>query len=179
MPFPTTQWGNIGNTLQAFGASNPGADVYAAIPGPSATVPGSADGPVLGNFQLLADGTCVQFLQAVASTAKSAALIISVWKNVFQVTPSTSINQLVIAVNDRSNTVLSTLFSTANYGCSWFTVKGLAFILTAASVNAQTIVASSSTTGVVYGATAGTDLQSNMVNTVTTTGAAISPVFIS
>jgi hypothetical protein len=167
MPFPTTQWGNQG-TLNGIGA-----DVYSTLPGPSASVPGSADGPVLGNFTVLADGSAVQFLQTVATTAANVACQISAWQNVYQVTPTTAINQLVVAVND-----LALQSLTANY-FTWFKVRGLAFPLVASATAAKAIVASSATAGTLYAATAGTDLQGDMVNTALVGGsAAASPVYM-
>ncbi len=173
MAFPTSQWGNIGNTLAA---TQVGADVYTTIPGPSASTPGSADGPVLGNFQVLADGTFIQFLQATATFNKNLAgkvATATAWQNNFVTIPTAAANDLVICINDRGLTNLS-----ASY-CTWFTMRGLAFAQTAASVAAGKIVAASGTAGTLYGATAGTDLQGNMVNTVVVGGsAAVSPVYI-
>jgi hypothetical protein len=173
MAFPTTQWGNIGNTLASTQVS---ADVYTAIPGQNATTPGSADGPILGNFQLLADGTFVQFLQALATFNKNLAgkvATATAWQNNFVTIPTAAANDLVICINDRS------LANLTNTYCSWFTLRGLTFAQTAASVAAGKIVAASGTAGTLYGATAGTDLQGNMVNTVVVGGsAAVSPVYI-
>jgi hypothetical protein len=173
MPFPTTQWGNIGNTLAATQVS---CDVYTAIPGPSATTPGSASSPVLGNFQLLADGTFVQFLQATATFNKSLAgkvATATAWQNNFVTIPTAAANDLVICINDRA------LANLAASSCAWFTERGLAFPLTLNGVAAGKIVAASGVAGQLYGATAGTDLQGNMVNTVLVGGSpAASPVYM-
>jgi hypothetical protein len=171
MPFPTTQWGNIGNPLDSSATT---ADVYSTRPGPSATTPGSANGPVLGNLQILADGTFVQFLKTVATTTYNQALSFSDWESEFQVTP-TSTNDFVVAVNDRAGSTTIT----ANY-FSWFTVKGLAFALCEANVPARDVVAAGATAGVLAAAVAATHLQGNIANTVVVGGAqAASPVFIS
>lgn len=172
MSLPTSNWGNIGSGFPV--VSPNGADVYTTPPGPSTSVPGSANGPILGNYTILADGTAVQFLKALGAIALNAACRVSSWPNAYVVQPTSAINQECIAVNDRGLTVLS-----ANY-CTWFTRKGLAYPLTAAAVAAGAIVAPSSVSGTLYAATAGTDLQSNMVNTVVVGGAAAaSPVLIS
>lgn len=175
MALPTTQWGNVGNTLQAFTAQNPSADVYLSIPGPNATTPGSSDGPVLGNFQCLADGTFVQFLQATATFNKQLAgkvATATAWQSNFVTIPTAAANDLIVCINDRGGQNLAPL------SCTWFTMRGLAFCQVAASVAAGKIVASSGTTGVLYGATAGTDLQGSIVNTVVVGGAqALSPVY--
>lgn len=173
MSVPTSQWGSVGTGTPV---ANPnGALVFQTPPGPNTTTPGSSNGPNLGDYQYLTDGTRVQFLKALGAVALNAACKISTWANgAFTVTPTAAINKLVVAVNDRGLTVLA-----ANY-CTWFTVKGLAYPLVAASVAADTIVAASAVSGTLYAATAGTDLQGNMVNTVVVGGAAAaSPVFIS
>lgn len=176
MAFPTTQIGNIGNTLQAFTAQNPSADVYLSLPGPSATVPGSASTPVIGNFSILADGTFVQFLQALATFNKGLVgkvATATAWQNNFVTIPTAAVNDLVICVNDRCNQNLA-----AN-SCTWFTLRGLAFAQTLNAVAAGKIVAASGVAGQLYGATAGTDNQGDIVNTVLVGGsAAISPVYM-
>lgn len=177
MSFPTTQWGNVGNTLQAFSGTNPSADNYLSIPGPSATVPGSASSPVLGNFVYAADGTFIQFLQVLATFNKNLVGKINTtttfWQNNFVVIPTAGVNELVMCVNDRSNVNM------ASASCSWFTLRGLAFAQTAASVATNKIVAASATAGTLYAATAGTDLQGTMTNTVVVGGsAASSPVYM-
>lgn len=178
MSFPTTQWGNVGNTLQAFSSTNPSADVYTAIPGPSATTPGSASSPVLGNFQILADGTFVQFLQTLATFNKALVGKINTtttfWQNNFVVIPTAGVNELAMCVNDRSNTNL------ASASCTWFTLRGLTFAQVAASTATNKILAASATAGTLYAATAGTDLQgSTFTNTVVVGGsAAPSPVYM-
>lgn len=178
MSFPTSQWGNSGYTLGFPTAQTQvqQADAYSVYPGQSATVPSAGAGPLVGNYTLLPDGTQVQFLQATATFNKNLAGKIAtatVWQNNFATIPTAAANDLVICVNDRS-----ALNLTANY-YSWFTVKGLAFAQTAASVAAGKIVASSATAGTLYGATAGTDLQGTIVNTVVVGGsAAVSPVLM-
>lgn len=173
MSFPTTQWGNVGNTLASTQVS---ADIYPIVPGPSATVPGSADGPVLGNFQILADGTFIQFLQVTATFNKNLAgkvATATAWQNNFATIPTAAANDMVVCINDRG------LANLASANCTWFTMRGLTFAQTAASVAAGRIVASSGTAGTLYGATAGTDLQGDMVNTVVVGGsAAVSPVYM-
>lgn len=173
MSFPTTQWGNVGNTLASTQIS---ADIYTSIPGPSATVPGSADGPVLGNFQWLPDGTFIQFLQATATFNKNLVgkvATATAWQNNFVTIPTAAANDLVICVNDRGLANLVAL------SCTWFTMRGLAFAQTLNAVAAGKIVAASGVAGQLYGATAGTDLQGNMVNTVLVGGApASSPVYM-
>ncbi len=171
MPFPTTQWGNIGNPLNS---SAPTADVYSTQPGPSASVPGSANGPVLGNTQILADGTFVMFLKTVATTTYNQCLTFDDWQSAFEVTP-TAVNNFVVAVNDRAGSTTIT----ANY-FSWFTTKGLAFALCEANAAAKAVMAAGATAGVLAQAVAATHLQGNIANTVVVGGQqAASPVFIS
>lgn len=174
MPWPTTSWGGQGNPLYPTTSTNPAAEVYPSVPGVTTTTPNSADGPAPGNISILADGTFIQFLIAAATIAANVACITSgVWQNTFKVTPCTAINQLVMAINDRTGVSV-----TVNQ-CTWFTTRGLAFPLVAASVAANKIVASSGTAGVLYAATPGTDLQSSMWNTVVVGGAqAASPVYL-
>lgn len=174
MSSPTSMWGNYGNPLYATTLQNPTADIYPNVPGVTTTTPNSTDGPPLGQNVVLPDGTFTQFLQAVGTLAASAACIISgAWQNNFVVTPLTAINQLVVGVNDRGGAALA-----AN-NCTWFTTRGLAFPLTAATTAAGKIVASSAVSGTLYGATPGTDMQGNMVNTVLVGGSvAASPVYI-
>jgi hypothetical protein len=173
MPFPTAQWGNQG-TLGSLGA-----DVYSSLPGPSASTPGSADGPVLGNFSLLADGSAVQFLQAYASTPLNSAMYIQTWQTNYQVRPTTAANQMVVAVNDLSLVAMTTAYSTNFYGCTWFKVKGLAFPLVNATVAANIFVASSTEVGTLAAVVVGTDIQANIVNTVLVGASdAASPCFI-
>ena len=174
MSLPTTLWGNL-------------YDVYTTIPGPTSSNPSASDGPVLGNSAILADGSQVQFMQFVTSTstAANAALETSGNGNLYKVTATTGTNTLCIAVNDLSggsatnnNTATSGGIVTVNY-CAWVKRKGLAFPLVAASVGAAAIVAPSGTAGVLYAATAGTDLQGNIVNTVVVGGSqAVSPCFM-
>lgn len=169
MPFPTTQWGNIGNPLNS---SAPTADIYSTQPGPSASVPGSANGPVLGNYQILADGTAVQFLKTTATTPINSAMTTNTWTS-FQVTPTTGVNQGVVAANDRT----SSTSVTANY-YTWFTVRGLAYILCKATL-AKNAMASSSATGGTLDGTAVGSYQGNLVNTILVGGSdAASPVLI-
>ena len=170
MTLPTSLWGNFGNTLYT---GFPTADVYSVLPGPTTTTPGSSDGPHLGDWGVLEDGTEIQFLQTVATTANYAACKASVWKNAYEVTPTTAVGNICYAVNDRAGQSL-----TANY-YTWFTKRGLAFPLVAASVGAAAVVAPSSTGGTLYAATVGTDGQWNLQNTVAVGGtAASSPVLI-
>jgi hypothetical protein len=170
MPFPTTQWGNVGNPAAATPTY---ADVYTTAPGPNATTPNSADGPVLGNFQTLADGTEIQFLQAVGAIAKNASCVLSSWQNAFVVAQTTAATQLAIAVNDRGNTILA-----ASY-CTWFTREGLAFPLVAASTAANAALAPSATAGVLAITVPGTTNQANIVNAVVVGGSqAVSPAII-
>jgi hypothetical protein len=175
MSLPTTLWGIIGNPLFPTSSTNPTATVYQTAPGPNTTTPSSADGPVLGNFAILLDGTFVQFLQASGSIASNAACRLTLpWQSVFQVQATSAVGQICMAVNDRSQAALS-----ANY-CTFFTLRGLAFPLVAASVAAGAIVAPSGTAGTLYAATVGTDGQWTMENTVVVPGggAALSPVYL-
>jgi hypothetical protein len=176
MTFPTSNWGNL-------------YDVYSAIPGPTSSIPGSSDGPTLGNFLLLADFSCAQFVQLTTgpSTPANYALQVGLtWQTDYLMTATTAKNQLVIGVNDlaggfatNNNTATSGADVPYNY-CAWVKIKGLAFALTAASVGQGAIVASSGTPGLLYAATAGTDLQGNIVNTVAvgSGSGAVSPVFL-
>jgi hypothetical protein len=127
-------------------------------------------------LSILADGTFVQFLVAKGAIAANAACTFATataWQNNFGVIATAAINTLVIAVNDRA------LAALVSGNCTWFTERGLAFATTAATVAAGKIVAASSVAGTLYGATAGTDLQGNMANTVLVgASAATSPVYI-
>jgi hypothetical protein len=127
-------------------------------------------------------------VQLTTTTSTGANYVLQVgaaWLTSYEMKATSAINQLVIGVNDVSggsatnnNTATSGSVVTNNY-CAWVKVKGLAFALTAASVGAGAIVASSGTAGELYAATAGTDLQGNIVNTIVVGGsAAVSPVFI-
>lgn len=165
MSFPTTLWGNL-------------YDIYTTVPGPTASSPGSSDGPVLGNAASLADGSVVQFMKFVTatSTAANAALIISGNANLYQVTASTAANQQVIAVNDVSggsasnnNTVSSGGIVTVNY-CAWVKRKGIAFPLAKANAGATVMLVSGTTAGILAAAIAGTDIQGNIVNSVVVGG---------
>jgi len=169
MSLPTTQWGNTGVI------SGTTADIYSTLPGPTSSTPGSADGPVLGNYQILADGSAIQFLKFTATTTQyKACQVGAAWQNAYDVTPTTAANQACIAVNDLAGSTTIT----ANY-YTWGKVKGLAFPLVAASVAAGAVVAPSATSGTLYAATAGTDLQSNIVNTIVVgASAASSPCLI-
>lgn len=165
MSVPTSTWGNTGYTLGFPTAltQTQQATSWSSFPGPTATVPGSSDGPPLGQAIILPDYTTVQALVAGATTAFSLATKVSTavaWQNNFTVIPTAAANDLVVAINDRSGISLS-----ANY-FTWFTIKGLAFPLTLNATAAGKIVAASGVSGQLYGATAGTDLQGTMVNTV-------------
>lgn len=165
MPLPTSTIGNVGNPLDS---NNKGADVYTSVP----TV-GSGEGPALGEHQILADGTFIQFLKAVATTAANLAVMISAWQSVFQVTPTTATGQGVLGVNDRS------LSSLSNGYCTWFTLRGLAFPKVKANVAAQAPVGSSATSGTLDTASAANTGDRVMINTVVVGGAdAVSPVYI-
>ena len=174
MSFPTT---NCGNTY----------DVYTTIPGPTASVPNSSDGPVLGNWSLLPDGTAVQFVQFVTatSTAANAALIANAaalstnWS--YLVTSASAANQLLVGVNDLSGGSASNPHSltsggvvTVNY-CAWITVRGVCFPLVKANAAADAILITTSTLGKLD---AGTDA-GNCVNLVLVGGSdAASPCLL-
>lgn len=175
MALPTSQWGNTGvNLFASIAAGNFSADVYSTAPGPTTTTPGSADGPILGNYQTLADGTFVQFLQASGTIAAYAAVKPTLpWQLAYQVSATGAANDFVIAANDRSFAALS-----AN-NCTWFTLRGLAFPLVAASVSTVRVAQTDTTAGTLKAAVAGTNFQSNLYNTVAvgSGGAAASPVY--
>jgi hypothetical protein len=178
MPFPTTSWGNQGATLGFPTALTSAQQAYVVngLPGPTASLPGSTDGPQIGGYTLLPDGTYVQFLQAGAGVASGNVCKISTavaWQNNFTVINTAAANDGAVAVNDRAGIALLT-----NY-CTYFTRQGLAFALTLNAVAAGKIVAASGVAGQLYGATAGTDLQAFGVNTVLVGASpAASPVLI-
>lgn len=167
MTVPTTAWGNF-------------SDIYTAIPGPTATSPGSSDGPVLGNAFQLSDGTMVQFLQFTGTTtANQACKFGATWATDYKVLPTTATSSPVIAVNDRSGSTYPTGASVTATYCAWGTVKGLCYPLAAATTAANAFVAASGTAGVVETAVAATHFQGNMVNTVIVGGSqAASPCYI-
>lgn len=174
MSFPTTLWGNT-------------YDVYSTVPGPTASSPGSSDGPVLGNFAILADGTCIQFMQLVTATSTGAyhALKFSGSPASYLLTDTTAANQQVVAVNDLSGGSASNQHSatsgaavTHNY-CAWVTVRGLCFPLTLNGTAADAFVCSTGTAGQVATVTVGSDIQGNLSNLVLVGGSpASSPSFL-
>lgn len=148
MALPSSSWGQ----------SN-WSDVYTAIP--------TGSGLPLGQVEMLYDGSFVQFLQFVASTAANKACTISGSAINYQVTPTTAAEQLVLTCNDRSGGGLNTsnvTIAANSYG--WATIRGIGYPLLTAATAAGKFVVSTSTSGTLSAFTAGTDIQSNIYNTV-------------
>jgi hypothetical protein len=117
------------------------------------------------------DGSAIQFVQYVATTASFAAVHLSAWQNAYQVTPTTATLQPVLGCNDQS-----LISITANY-CGWMKTSGLMFPLCAAATAKEAVVVSSATLGTLTTVTAGTSVEFDLVNTVLVGGvAASSPV---
>jgi len=161
MPFPTASWGQANWS-----------DVYTALP--------VGSGLQLGSTELLFDGSIVQFLQFVASTIAGAACTVYGSAINYQVTPTTAALQLVLTCNDRSGGGLGTgQVTIAANSYAWGTIRGIAYPLVATTIAAGKFLVSTTSTGVLSAFTVGTDIQSNIYNTVTVGGAnAQSPVQI-
>jgi hypothetical protein len=134
----------------------------------------------LGMTEILFDGSFVQFLQFVATTAANKACTVSGNATAYTVTPTSAAEQLVQCVNDRCGGGLGgTIVSVAANDYAWGTIRGISYPLVAASAAANKFVVSSSTSGTLAVYTAGTDIQGNIYNTVVVGGsAAASPCLI-
>lgn len=160
MPFPTSTWGQPNFS-----------DQYTALP--------TGSGLQLGSTEFLFDGTLVQFFQFLASTTANKACTFSGSSLAYTVTPTTATLQFVLTCNDRSGGGLAgTITTVAANSYAWGTVRGTGYPLVTASVAAGKFQCSTATSGLLNTVTAGTDIQSNLYNTVIVGGSnAASPVY--
>lgn len=160
MATPTASWGQPNWS-----------DVYTALP--------VGSGLQLGQTELLFDGSLVQFLQFVATTAANKACTISGSSVAYTVTPSTAALQLVLTANDRSGGgVGGTNVSVAANSYAWGTIKGTGYPLCTASTAAGKFMVSTTTSGLLAAYTAGTDIDSHIYNSVVVGGSnAASPCY--